>query len=426
MTADSGARADWQMITAVAQRMGFGAQFAYRCPADIFREHAALSAFENNGERDLDLGALATLSDADYDALAPTYWPCSAGAPATVEPHEIFASGRFFTPNRRARMVPIRSAGVARAACDRYPLLLNSGRLRDQWHTMTRTQRAARLNRHRPWPTVTVHPLDARQAGVSAGDIARMRSRHGHADLVVRCSRRVQPGTVFAPMHWSDQVASAARIDALFEGVPDPVSHQPELKSEPVALGPLGVHTHALWLCRSANETPRHAAAAKAAFWATAPFERCEAYAFGFVDDAFDRDAWLATLMPDATATLRRERDGEVAMVASVADDRLAAVVVLSARPNAAQVNWYAALFDENPLSADGKAALLRGAPGADVVVNSGGATLCACHGTEVDAVTAVVEDGLACNADTVGALTRAGTRCGSCIPEIEQIIEGG
>src|ERR1019366_2857600 len=78
LPAPGDARADWAIFAQLGRRMGFSG-FDFRCPAVVFREHAALSAFENNGARDFDLGGLAELSDEEYDALSPTQWPISAG-----------------------------------------------------------------------------------------------------------------------------------------------------------------------------------------------------------------------------------------------------------------------------------------------------------------------------------------------------------
>jgi len=137
------ARADWWMLTEVARRMGWEAGFAYREPADIFREHADLSAYENAGasRRIFDIGALAELSDEEYERLPPVYWPLPRG---TAEPwssaKRLFGAGRgFATPTGRARFVPTLYRPPAVAADERWPLILNTGRVRDQWHTMTRT-----------------------------------------------------------------------------------------------------------------------------------------------------------------------------------------------------------------------------------------------------------------------------------------------
>src|SRR5262245_17117092 len=132
----SEAQPDWWIVAQVAKRMGFGTAFDYDGPAAIFREHARLSAFENGGERALDIGAVASLSDAEYDTLQPFQWPRPADVAA---PPRLFADGRFFTASRKAQLVPTAPRAPARKPDADYPLVLNTGRVRDQWHTMTRT-----------------------------------------------------------------------------------------------------------------------------------------------------------------------------------------------------------------------------------------------------------------------------------------------
>ena len=97
------AQPDWWIVAQVARRMGFRAAFDYAGPAAIFREHARLSAFENGGARAFDIGALAAITDADYEALQPFQWPCAASGTA---PRRLFADGAFFTPSRKAQLVP--------------------------------------------------------------------------------------------------------------------------------------------------------------------------------------------------------------------------------------------------------------------------------------------------------------------------------
>ena len=100
------ARPDWWMFAEVARRMGWENEFSYGGPADIFREHAALSAFENDGQRVFDIGALADLDDAAYDALAPVQWPSPKPGHGLTGPR-LFARGGFPTPDGRARMLPL-------------------------------------------------------------------------------------------------------------------------------------------------------------------------------------------------------------------------------------------------------------------------------------------------------------------------------
>src|SRR5215471_13127970 len=166
-------RADWWIVAEVARRMGFGAAFDYRSPADVFREHARLSAFENDGARAFDIGACAELTDAEYDALEPFQWPRPTGGvpqwrlSGEVPQSRPFADGRFFTRSGKAQLVATVPRAPAERATPEHPLVLNTGRIRDQWHTMTRTGRSPRLMGHTPEPFVLVHPLDAARFGLA-------------------------------------------------------------------------------------------------------------------------------------------------------------------------------------------------------------------------------------------------------------------
>jgi assimilatory nitrate reductase catalytic subunit len=118
------ARADWAIFADVARRMGFAA-FDFHSVADVFREHAALSTFENDGCRDFDIGALAELSDDAYDRLEPTLWPIRARD--TKSQSRFFEHGGFFTSDRRARIVAAATPALATQVSSEFPLRLNTG-----------------------------------------------------------------------------------------------------------------------------------------------------------------------------------------------------------------------------------------------------------------------------------------------------------
>ena len=179
------AQPDWWIVCEVAKRMGFATAFSYGSAADIFREHAALSGFENHGSRDFDIGGLAHLCDDAYDALDPVQWPVRPdGAP---NPARFFADGGFFTPDRKARFIAPQPP-QPRMPTDAFPFLLNTGRIRDQWHTMTRTGMSPRLGVHLPEPFIAVNPADATAAGLEDGGFARVTTPHGACVLKVAVS----------------------------------------------------------------------------------------------------------------------------------------------------------------------------------------------------------------------------------------------
>ena len=228
------AKPDWWIVTQVARRMGYGDAFAYESAADIFREHTALSAFENNGTRDFDIGALAEISDASFDALDPVVWPARVGQ---SDGTRFFADGGFFTPDRKARFVAPEVPALRSAPSNDYPFVLNTGRVRDQWHTMTRTGLSPRLGQHTPEPFVEVHPDDA--AALELKDFARIATAHGEGIFKVALNDGQQRGSVFVPIHWNGETASAARVCELVAPHTDPFSGQPEAKATPASVAPV-------------------------------------------------------------------------------------------------------------------------------------------------------------------------------------------
>ncbi|MCB1822977.1 MAG: nitrate reductase, partial [Candidatus Competibacteraceae bacterium] len=197
----------------------------------IYQEYAALTAFENNGARDLDIGAHADLGSEAYDAMAPYQWPLPAvGVRSEDGEKRFFGAGGFFTPDRRGRMLPISYRPPASLPTKKYPYVLNTGRIRDQWHTMTRTGASPRLTAHYGEPFVEIHPDDAEALGIAPATIAELSSPHGRVllrALVTECQQR---GSLFVPMHWTDQLASNARVGTLVSANTDPLSGQPESK----------------------------------------------------------------------------------------------------------------------------------------------------------------------------------------------------
>jgi assimilatory nitrate reductase catalytic subunit len=122
------------------------------------------------------------------------------------------------------------------ATSEARPLRLNTGRIRDQWHTMTRTGLSPRLGQHLPEPYVEIHPSDAVQADIVDGGYARLATDLGQCILKVVVSERQQRGMLFAPIHWSEENSAYGRVGALVAPFTDPFSGQPENKATPVAI----------------------------------------------------------------------------------------------------------------------------------------------------------------------------------------------
>lgn len=285
------ARADWAIFAEVARRMGF-VGFDFASVADVFREHAALSAFENNGGRDFDLGGLADLSDEAYERLEPTFWPIRAQQKEGQR--RFFAQGGFFTPDGRARFIAPAIPALATQVSKEFPLRLNTGRIRDQWHTMTRTGASPRLARETPEPFVEIGCTDALKAGLSDNGFARVATALGSCILRVRVTDRQPPGSIFVPIHWTDETSAQARVGALVAPIVDPVSGQPEAKATPAAVSPITFERQGFLLAREPLTLP------PGVWWARVAVAGAVAYRLAGCDDEGAWRGFLRNAAPGA------------------------------------------------------------------------------------------------------------------------------
>ena len=181
------ARADWRMVCDVARAMGFEG-FDYISPHEIFREHAQLTAHANDGRRMLNLGAWANITAAEYKNWEPAAWPMAESRESARGP--VFGDGRFLHPDGKARFIALTPRLPEQRTTQEFPLVLNTGRVRDHWHTMTRTAKSARLSAHVAEPFVEMNPVDALRYAVRAGELAAGPLAAGGLDGGARACRR--------------------------------------------------------------------------------------------------------------------------------------------------------------------------------------------------------------------------------------------
>jgi assimilatory nitrate reductase catalytic subunit len=404
------AKPDWWIVTQVARRLGFADAFDYGCAADVFREHAALSAFENDGTRAFDIGALAALSDDEFNALAPLQWPARTGEARRET--RFFAQGDFFTPDRKARLIaPARPAPQASLSTE-FPLRLNTGRGRDHWHTMTRTGLSPRLANHAAEPFVEVHPDDAAAHGLVHDGFARLRSPHGECVLKVVVSSGQQRGSLFAPIHWSGESASSARVGDLVTPATDPVSGQPEAKATPAAIWPVTFAFHGFALTNTPLTLPSETWWARVAvsnghglrFASNAPPARWRDLAQGLF-----AGTELAETMDEPRGLYR---------IAAFVDGRLAGCLFVGPAESALPWDAAKALFEAETLSEADRRTLLSGQ-----AADQAGPMICACFGVGLNTIRAALADGGAASVTDIGLALGAGTNCGSCLPELKRIV---
>ena len=404
------ARQDWWMVAQVAARLGHGDAFAWRNSADVFREHARLSGTGNGGARLFDISALAELSDAEYAAMPPARWPRPAKRIATSR---LFGRGGFPTPTGRARMVPTPPRPPANPTSPDWPLVLMTGRLRDQWHTMTRTGKTPRLFRHKPEPELSVHPDDL--PALQDGDLAVVESLWGRGTFRLRHDPGLRRGTVFAPMHWTAEFCLAGRVNSAVNPAADPVSGQPEFKHTPVRVRRAAMDWHGFAMARRKLDPG-------VAPWCTIiPLDgqvwRHELAGTGSPGVA--HDALVASLGgPDGWMALRDPAAG-VFRAARLEGGRLQACVFTGPDHALPPRDWLMALFAQDALQPEERRALLAGRRADGAAPEP---SICVCMGVGAGAIRAAIAAG-ARSVDEVGRATAAGTNCGSCRPEIGAIL---
>lgn len=387
------ARPDWEIMCDVAARMGWSEAFAYNSPKEIFAEYVSLSQATRQFGRDLDLSVFA---DADYANLLPTQWPSNDA--------RFFADGQFFHPDGKAKMVPIHAPVLQ--VSDEYRL--NTGRNRDQWHTMTRSGKAPRLGAHLAEPYAEIHPNDAANLRIKPGDLVELGNDQAGAIVRALVTDRTAVGQLFAPMHWTRQHSSAGWVNRLTAAVADPVSGQPALKASSVKAQKF----EAAWygFAASINQmqpTQTYAAIARSLTGWQGEFAGLEIPANwkGFAQDILCLEGCTASVMyGDQTRVAFHDGENLVGLFfAGPTPVRLARTHAIS-------------LIGTNTPALKA----LAGRSGADQP--DPGTTICACMNVGINTINAAIATGAAC-VDALGHATCAGTNCGSCKPELAALL---
>jgi assimilatory nitrate reductase catalytic subunit len=429
LTPPGEARPDWWIICGVASRMGFAAEFAYRSPHEIFAEHARLSAVAARGAsaaespalgaapRLFDISGLAGLSAAEYDDLQPTQWPLRSSG-AAAQPR-LFQDGRFAHPDAKARLVPVSQRPPAHATDGVYPFVLNTGRVRDQWHTMTRTGRAPRLAEHLPEPFADLHPYDALAAAVREGDLVRVGTRWGSMVVRARISGEIPRGTVFVPMHWSDAYASEARVGALVNPAVDPISGEPEFKHTPASVEPFPVEWYGVVLARRALPTR------DLTWWTLVRGAGFVRYELAGRERPADWAEWVRALLgihtPDADYLEYIDAASGIYRAAHMAGDRLEACAYFSRRAELPARGWLSSLFADGPVPPAAPLAIIAGRPLR--AADDAGPLVCSCFAVGRNTLCNLIASEGLTEPGQVGERLRAGTQCGSCLPEIRTLL---
>lgn len=424
------AKPDWWAIARVASKMGYEEAFSYENPAQIFREHAQLSAFENNGSIDFDIGGCAELSDSVYDTLLPFQWPYTktgSASQADKQPLQantqtirFFAKGGYYTPNNRARMIAVESASPGNdKLSDNYPLILNTGRIRDQWHTMTRTGYISRLMGHRAEPFVEINPADALIHGIGDADVVQISTEHGDARARAMLSDRQSPGQLFMAMHWSNQFASSGRVNALFDALTCPHSRQPASKNQAARISRLPAKSYAFILTR---EQPM-LSALTTDYWASAPLEqgwRSEIASCIPVDQLLEQ--LMHTASSEGLQRVEYQGNNSHRLAWFTPDNRLQAMLYVSDTSVELSRSWAMSLLTQTFDTPAKRWQLMAGRAPANQPDK--GAIVCSCFNVGDKEIARAIKLRGCCSVEAVGRQLSAGTNCGSCRNEIGVLVK--
>lgn len=390
------AKPDWWIVKEVARRMGWKTAFAYDRAAEIWREHCRLSTYGNDGKRLFALPDGGAGGNAAYDAMTPFRW---GGTP--------FADGRYATVDGRARLVSVAQKPIP-APLRNWPMTLNTGRYRDQWHTMTRTGLSPKLARHREEPLVEVHPEDAAELGLTEGGLARVGTPQGDSIFRVALTDAQRQGELFTPIHWTDRTSTGGRTGLLPRPLTDPHSGQPGFKSTPARIEPVVTEWRGFLITGSELAAPPRC------LWAT----RVAVPQGSLWELAGNGDtARIEALLPRGERVEAIDAARGTRRIAVLDQGKLAAVLFVTRSGELPTRDWLIGQLAEERAAPT----LLAGrAPGGKP---DRGAVICACFDVGLNTIVAAIRDRQLADVAAIGGALQAGTNCGSCRPALARIL---
>ncbi len=412
------AKHDWQALSAVAAKLGFEAAFNYQHPAQIFREHAQLTAFENAGKRALNLSAFTNITQAEYDNFRPVQWPVTDAA--KVGTARMFEDGKYFTADGKAKFVAITPRLPEQQTSAEFPFVLNTGRSRDQWHTMTRTGKASKLLKHAPHATLAMHPDDLAAFELDANSLMTLNSACNTGEpviLPVVADSQLRRKTCFAPIHWSATWGSHITLGALFNGAHDPLSGQPELKHGAVSLEPASFALHGQAVV--ANDDNLALISPLFNYWAKSTLDGGAALRVASSSDAPRLARLLRADLPENWVLTMLAGATELVVIATLNSVMQFGLWLGESYP-ALPEEWLDDCLQKDVIDSELLASLLRGQPD-EAFLN--GKLVCSCFNVRERTIENAISEG-ANSVEALGQKLKCGTNCGSCKTELKQILQ--
>ncbi|MFQ3205818.1 MAG: assimilatory nitrate reductase catalytic subunit [Pseudoalteromonas tetraodonis] len=402
------AKHDWQIIRDVAQTMGFDG-FNFEDVSDVFKEHAQLTAFENNGERLLDLSGLSQLSAQEYQQLAPIQWPVNEKNPQGCA--RVYADGKFNTASGKAQFIAVSPQLPIQRTSAEFPFLLNSGRMRDQWHTMTRTGKTSKLSAHTDKPYLYLHPKDAKDLAVQDDDMLTITASTGQAITHVKVDNQQRVGECFMPIHWNESFASHGNVSALYQAIVDPISGQAECKQGAVALSKTHYQQYVSVHTTSDVEL-------SADFWVKSAAVYGDVYQVAFHQPTNDALLWSQKTSGLSGEWLTFQQESQCYVVCLQAG-KLAFLGYFSTSWPKIEASWLEHVFSAQTLEFATIQSLLLGISSEEF---NQGKQVCSCFNIGEKTIEKAIGQGCS-SVDKLGEKLQCGTKCGSCKPELASLI---
>jgi assimilatory nitrate reductase catalytic subunit len=402
------AKHDWQIIQDVATKMGFSG-FDFDEVSDVFKEHAQLTQFENNGERLLDLSGLSQLTTKEYNELAPIQWPVNESYPEGCA--RVYANGKFNTPSGKAQLIAVTPQLPKQCTSVEFPFVLNSGRLRDQWHTMTRTGKTSKLSKHTDKPYLYLHPSDAQALAVQNDDMLSIAASTGQAIAHVKLDTKQRIGECFMPIHWNKSFASNANVSSLYQGIVDPLSGQAESKQGAVALRKKNFQQYiSVHITSNVSLT--------ADFWVKSTTAYGDSYQVALDEPSRDALLWCqqtSGLLGEWLTFYQEDNEYIVCLQAG----KLVFLAYFSASWPEIEQAWLEHVFSEEKLAFATIQSLLLGIASDEF---NQGKQVCSCYNVGEKTINTAIAQGCS-SVDALGEKLQCGTKCGSCKPELASLI---
>ena len=422
------AKQDWEILCGVAKKMGHSTAFDYQSAAEVFSEHAALSWYGNDGKRCFDLGALTSLTTEEYDQLSPLQWPLKKQHQPSSEcasSKRLFEDGQFFTASGKAQFIPIYAKPPQRSQTKQLPLILNTGRVRDHWHTMTRTGISQRLSGHKQEAYAEIHHSDAEGRSIQQGDLVQIENQLGSICVRAHLSTDQQQGSVFVPIHWSNDFASAATVSELVPGIVDPISGQPESKHATVEMAALPVKWHGYMISRR-KLSQRLGELKQSLHWSVRKVNETWFYFLSGLDDSVNREALVRDILCRESSANWVEYFDEARgnyRGGRFENGRLESCVFTSGERASLpdSEDWLISLFAKDQLDDSERTSLLVGKPTQPVPET--GKTVCACFNIGEKTIQEAIINQSLQTTQAIGECLQAGTNCGSCLPELREML---